>query len=125
MGKLNKIVSFDFDDTLYMRTGEVNQEMVDLVRDYDQQGYRCYIVTARNKNHENIKWIKENQPDRMRIKEFIKLENLPIKQTHFCNHAPKGPILKRIGVYKHYDDEVEQINTALEHGIEAVLVETN
>lgn len=117
MGKLNKIVSFDFDDTLCMRSGEANKHMMDLLRYYDENGYRCYIVTARNRLHENAKWINKNQPDRVRVKDFIKEHKLPVKQTHFCNHEPKGPILKKIGVYKHYDDEIEQVLSAREHGI--------
>jgi len=117
MGKLNKIISFDFDDTLCMSNGEPNKHMMDVLRYYAENGYRCYIVTARNKLHESAKWIANNQPGRVRVKDFIKEHGLPVKQTHFCNHEAKGPILKTIGVYKHYDDELEQVLSAREHGI--------
>jgi hypothetical protein len=125
MGKLNKIVCFDFDNTLCMKAGDPNHEMIEKVKKYHEQGYRCYIVTARNKAHEATRWIQNNEPNRIRVKDFIKDHQLPIKQCHFLNHQPKGPVLKRIGAFKHYDDELEQIESAKEYGIQAILVCAN
>lgn len=119
MGKLKKIVSFDFDDTLCMEDGTVNYSMLNLVREYAKNGYRCYIVTARNKKHELKTWIKANNPKRIRVKDFIKEHDLPIKQCHFLNHQPKGPVLKKIGVFRHYDDRKDELASAEEYGIEA------
>lgn len=117
------IVSFDFDDTLCMEEdGSPNIQMLDIVRKYAAEGFKCYIVTARNKSHESKKWIKNNKPNRVRIKDFIKEHNLPIKQCHFTNHEPKGSYLKKIGSTKHYDDHIEQIASAIEYGIEAIHV---
>lgn len=121
MGKLQKIISFDFDDTLCMeKDGSPNHAMIELVHKYAAEGFKCYIVTARNKAHESIKWINENGGTRVRIKDFIKENQLPIKQCHYTNHEPKGSYLKKLGVIKHYDDKDEQICSALEHGIEAI-----
>jgi hypothetical protein len=115
-----KVVSFDFDDTLCMADGSPNAKMMDLVRKYAQEGFKCYIVTARNKQHESSKWIRENQPDRVRVKDFIKEHDLPIKQVHFTNHIEKGPILFQIESIRHYDDSHEHLKSAREHGIEAI-----
>lgn len=113
------IVSFDFDDTLCMEDGTPNFPMMGLVHQFAADGYKCYIVTARNKAHESKRWIVKNGGTRTRVKDFIREYNLPIKQCHFTNHEPKGPVLKEIGVVIHYDDHPEQIASAEEHGIEA------
>ena len=114
------IVTFDFDDTLCMEDGTPNLVMMGLVHKYAAEGYKCYIVTARNKAHESLKWIKKNNSERIRVKDFIMDNQLPIKQCHFTNHEPKGPVLKRIGSVRHYDDHDEQLESAKEYGIEAI-----
>lgn len=118
-----KIISFDFDDTLCMEEdGSPNQDIIDLVHKYNAEGYKCYVVTARDRKHEQSKWIEKNNPNRVKVKEFIKQYDLPIKQCHFTNHEPKGFLLKELGVIRHYDDHDEQIASALEYGIEAIKV---
>lgn len=119
MGKKQRIVTFDFDETLCMRDGSPNYTMLDLVRSYAEEGCKCYIVTARNKEHESPTWIKNNQPGRVRVKDFVKEHDLPIKQCHFTNHELKGPVLWRIGASLHFDDKPEHLRSAVEHGIEA------
>lgn len=120
MGRLQKVVSFDFDDTLCMGDGTPNLVMMGLVHKYAAEGYKCYVVTARNKAHESPKWIKKNGGTRIRVKDFIRDNQLPIKQCHFTNHEPKGPVLKKIGALKHYDDKEEYLASAREYGIEAI-----
>ena len=115
-----QIITFDFDDTLCMSDGTPNMPMLDLVRKYAEEGFKCYIVTARNKKHESLKWMQKNSPNRVAVKDFIKEYDLPIKQCHFTNHEPKGPVLNKIGSIKHYDDHDEQIESAKEYGIEAI-----
>ena len=105
MGKLQKIMSFDFDDTLCMeKDGSPNPVMVGLVHKYAAEGFKCYIVTARNKAHESTKWIKENGGKRVRIKDFIKDNQLPINQCFYTNHAPKSDVLLTCNAIMHYDD---------------------
>lgn len=116
-----KVVTFDFDNTLCMEDGTPNVPMMDLVRKHAAEGYKCYIVTSRNKSHESRKWITENQPDRIRVKDFIKEHNLPIKQCHFTNHFDKGPFLFQIESVLHYDDHPEELKSAKEHGIQAIM----
>lgn len=115
------IVSFDFDDTLCMEDdGSPNHVMLEIVRKHAAEGCKCYIVTAREKSHESKKWIANNGGNRVRVKDFIKEHNLPIKQCHFTSHELKGRILKKIGVWKHYDDSDKQLDSAQKHGIEAI-----
>lgn len=115
-----KVVTFDFDDTLCMADGTPNVPMMNLVRQYAADGYKCYIMTARDRKHESKKWIAENQPNRIRVKDFIKEHDLPIKQCHFTNHFDKGPFLFQVESVLHYDDHPEQLKSAREHGIEAI-----
>lgn len=117
---MKKVVTFDFDDTLCMKDGSPNEEMLKLVHKHAQEGKKCYIVTARNKDHESKTWWNDNEPGRTPVKEFVKRHGLPIKQCHFTNHNLKGPTLKRLGSTLHYDDKEEELQSAKDHGIEAV-----
>jgi hypothetical protein len=120
MGRLQKIVSFDFDNTLCMDDGTPNYPMLDIVRQHAEEDYKCYIVTARNRDHESKKWIAENDPNRVRIKDFIKKHELPIKQCHFTDQQLKGRVLWTIGACRHYDDRFDQRHSASLFGIEAL-----
>ncbi len=111
------IATFDFDDTLCSEEGVPNHEIIKLVKSYSQKGYKCYIVTARNKSHDTKKWIKENNPKRVRISDFINLFNLPIEKVYYTNHALKGPLLAKLGSEVHYDDHEDQIKSCKEHKI--------
>ena len=122
MGRLQKIVTFDFDQTILLEDNSINHEMVTIIRFHAEQGHKCYIVTARCKEHETKKWMAANQPDRVRVKDFIELHNLPIKQVHFTNHEPKGATLWRVGSTLHYDDKPEEIRSAKDYGIKGILV---
>lgn len=117
--KKTKIVSFDFDDTLCMEDGTPNKTMIELVKKYYSEGFKCIIVTARNIKHETAAWIKKNNPNRVSVKSFIKEHNLPIVECHFLNHSPKGPRLRKRGVLIHYDDRENEIKSAIDFGIDA------
>lgn len=120
MGRLQKIVSFDFDNTLCMNDGTPNHPMLEIVRKHATDGYKCYIVTARNRDEESKKWVAEHDPTKVRIKDFIKEHDLPIKQCHFTSHELKGRTLWTIGACKHYDDRFDQRHSATLFGIEAL-----
>lgn len=117
---MKSVVTFDFDETLCMRDGSPNQPMLDLVKKYAEDGYKCYVVTARDRKHDESRWILKNDPSRVRVKDFVREHNLPIKQCHFTGHQLKGPTLKKIGSVLHYDDKEEELESAREHGVEAV-----
>lgn len=119
MGK-KRIITFDFDNTLCNQDGTPNHAMLDVVRKHAAEGCKCYIVTARNKAHEAPGWIQKNQPGRVRVKDFVKEYDLPIKQCHFTNHELKGPVLWNIGSSLHYDDKPDHHRSCQEHGIEAL-----
>jgi len=123
MGRRQKIISFDFDNTLCREDGTPNEKVLELVRKYAEEGCKCYIVTARTRHHESRTWIAKNEPNRVRVKDFIKKHSLPIKQCHFTAHELKGNTLFRIGAAIHYDDQPEHIKSAKEYGIEAIKVE--
>lgn len=120
MGRKQRIVTFDFDDTLCFKDGTPNHAMLDVVRQHAEEGCKCYIVTARNKSHEAPGWIQKNQPGRVRVKDFIRDYDLPIKQCHFTNHELKGPVLWDIGSSLHYDDKPEHHQSCKEYGIEVL-----
>lgn len=119
MGR-KQVISFGFDGTLCLEDGTPNKVMMELVKKYAASGYKCYVVTSRTRTHESKRWIADHEPDRIRVKDFIKENNLPIKQCHFTNGFDKGPVLYQIQSIRHYDHQPEQLKSAKEHGIEAL-----
>lgn len=118
-------ISFDFDDTLCMSNGKPNMDMIKKLKLYHRNGHDVIIVTARNRTHEDDSWIKENEPNRTKVMDFIKIHNLPVSAVYFTNHAPKGPILQQQNVITHYDDDNEQLLSTKSHGVRAIEVEKN
>lgn len=119
---MSQIISFDFDDTIYLSTGEPHPITVAKMFHYHQNGDKLVIVTARNPEHDQLDWIRENKPDRVSVGAFINRHGLPVSEIYYANHTPKGPILQRIGAIRHYDDEEEQLVSAREYGVEAIHV---
>ncbi|MEI7486549.1 MAG: HAD hydrolase family protein [Chryseobacterium sp.] len=117
------IISFDFDDTLCLKHGVPNEEIVKILKNYHREGCTCIIVTARNHEHESEEWWRENQPNRTTIIKFLKKNQIPIEKIFFTNHEPKGPILKKLNVKLHYDDKDEELESAKDHGIKTIKVE--
>lgn len=117
---MKKIIAFDFDDTLCKTDGTPNEPMLEILRNHANLGHKCYIVTSRNREHESKKWIAEHQPDRIRVKDFVKEYNLPVKQCHFTNHELKGPYLSNLKVSVFYDDNLMHLESARSFGIEAI-----
>ena len=108
-------ISFDFDDTLCMLDGTPNHKMIQTVHDHHGRGHECHIVTARHRPNEKIQDLT-----RILVKDFIKQYKLPIVDVHFTSHMPKGPLLKILGIKRHYDDNLEQLSSVKDHGIEAI-----
>lgn len=116
------VVSFDFDDTLCLAHGKPNEYIVQKLLYYHCNGHPCIIVTARNQEHESEDWFRDNQPERTTILSFLKNYNLPIKKIYFTNHNPKGPLLQNLNVMAHYDDKDEELESAIQCGINAIKV---
>lgn len=107
-----KIISFDFDNTLYDTfIGFPRLEIFKYLRDLSRQ-YEIVIITAR---HDREVLVIEN---------FIKKYNLPIAKIYFTDQALKGPLLKQLNVIKHIDDSQRQLESMEENGIEAISVFT-
>ena len=88
----NKIVSFDFDDTLSTAKGqEKAKQML-------AEGYRVLIITARqSKDSKEV---------------FDVADKLGIRRSdiYFTNGKNKWETVKRLGVAIHYDNNQEQID---------------
>ena len=116
------VVSFDFDDTLCWQDGTPNTKMMRILKSPHDNGYECIIVTSRNLSHEDESWIKENEPQRTPVQQFIQAHGLPVKKVYFTDHAPKGPILSKLQVVKHYDDKDDELRSANMHGVVGIKV---
>jgi len=88
----NKIVSFDFDDTLSTTKGqEKAKQML-------AEGYRVFIITARqSKDSKEV---------------YDVADKLGIKRSdiYFTNGKNKWETVKRLGVAIHYDNNQEQVD---------------
>lgn len=88
----NKIVSFDFDDTLSTTKGqEKAKQML-------AEGYKILIITARqSKDSKEV---------------FEVADKLGIKRSdiYFTNGGNKWSVVKRLGVAIHYDNNQEQVD---------------
>jgi hypothetical protein len=79
-------VSVDYDGVLSTSDGE------DLVQELIAEGNDVYVVTARNE--------MEGEPILAKAKEY----RIPAKNVVFTNGKSKAPILKALGISKHYDN---------------------
>lgn len=115
-----QIISFDFDDTICMANCVPNYKIIRLINEYITHGYHCVIVTARNEWQE--KDGTKNGIYDISVKDFCKKHNLLITDIIFTGHKYKGPFLKDIEAIKHYDDSLDHIESAIDCGIEGILV---
>jgi phosphoserine phosphatase len=112
-----KTISFDFDDTLtkpewdeeneiWSNFGNPREENLEKMRELSSKGYRIIIVTARN---------EKLRPE---IEKFVEDHDLPVEEIYCTNGELKGPILKSLGVIKHFDDcpheiaSIDEVNEA-------------
>lgn len=86
-------ISVDFDDTLKMTdSGTANPIVVNKIK---QEIRPVHIVTSRKDTPEN----------RKEIEDFVKENELNIKDIHFTNLDRKSELLKSINSIKHYDND--------------------
>jgi hypothetical protein len=119
-------ISFDFDDTLMWiipcpewgtREGGLNETTVAAMRAHADAGDKIIIVTSR---HE--KWEHLDEPWRpSTVAGFVAEHNLPVEEIHFTNGEFKAPLLVKLGVVKHFDDDEDEL-AQLPDSIEGVLV---
>ena len=104
-----KTAVFDFDDTLLMCGKIPNLPVIARMKQWHAQGVQCIICTARNPEHEDLEWISENQPNRMRVADFVTQYQLPVARIIFTNHTSKFEVLKSLNLVAIYDNSVETL----------------
>src|SRR6516225_3751108 len=114
------LVSFDFDDTLLLGT-EANPLMVEALRRHAAAGDTVIIVTSRNRHHDRRSWIKKYAPDRISVRAFVEIYELPVAEIHFTNHRLKGPKLLELKVLLHYDNDPLEIQSCEDQGVHGIL----
>jgi len=103
------LVSFDFDDTLFMRPeGNPIWANIELLFNESKAGQRIIVVTARDSSESP--WVETL------LSQFA----LPVEKVYYTSNQLKGPLLKELGVQIHYDDSGHQLQSAIEHGIKAI-----
>jgi hypothetical protein len=103
-------VSFDFDLTLMLPSGNPNEEFVSKFKDHMRAGDDLVIVTSRDETTES----------KIEIKDFLDDHGIRVQGIYFTNHDDKGPTLKDLGIYLHYDDDFHELMVANDHGIKTV-----
>ncbi len=123
-------VSFDFDCTLTMphwswedqvwRGGmEPNWDNIQRMTKYHEAGHRIVVVTSRNEEAEKT---HDQDNGRISVADFIAKYKLPVDEIYFTSGDDKGPQLAEIGAVIHHDDFQPDIESAEEHGIQAVKI---
>ena len=112
----NPVVSFDFDDTIFMTQwdnknndlvrddegnpiGTLNKDIAKKIKEYKNKGYTVYVITTRFE-----KWRPETE-------KFLQDNDLMnyIDEVIFTNNAWKANTCKKYGVKIHYDDYPEEL----------------
>ena len=103
-----KIISFDFDNTLYDQfIAFPRWKLIEQLHVFSRE-HKIIIATAR-----------ENS-ERFEVENFIAKYKLPIQDIYFTNQSLKGSLLKCLGVIKHFDDCPYQLKSAKDNGIESI-----
>ena len=128
----SKIVCVDFDDCLAMTKldddyGLVysgpNLDMINRVLAHRANGANIFIVTARIESLEGVdSFSKGHEGHRPNVREFLQDYNITVDRIVFTNHDLKGPYLKALSADLHYDDDPEQISSAITYGVNTVQV---
>ena len=106
-----KLVSFDFDNTLVYDETEPRKEYFNKMSEEKRLGNKVIVVTSR----------VESDSDRKQIYSFVKDYGLDIEHDiHFTNLKLKADTLVELGVHRHYDDSGEEIKAAKQKGIEVI-----
>jgi len=127
-----KKISFDWDNTIamsYMIDSEddsdlpiynfqgYNSILIDLIKDYYNQGIELHIVTSRKTSLEEY-YPEDSVEYQLKL---LKLDHIfPSVRVHFTEGDLKAKTLKQIGIDLHYDDSIEEILECKRAGIEVV-----
>lgn len=111
------LITIDFDDTLCFDNNitKINKPLERFIKEFSKKGCEFLIVTARNKEYDNI-YAKTN------INKFLEEYNLPIYNIVYTNGDLKGKKLKSLNTYLHIDNDEEQISNCRKEGVRTLFV---
>lgn len=115
------LVSFDFDGTLAVPNSPAwrpNRRAIARLRMHARKGDEVVIVTRRGKGAELLVELT-GAPT---VEDWIYIHRLPVARVFFTDGKLKGDLLSRLGIDLHYDDDIEEIETARVFGVDAMLV---
>lgn len=114
---MKTLITIDFDDTLCFDNDitKINKPLERFIKEFSKKGYDFLIVTARNKEYDNI-YAKTN------INKFLEEYNLPIYDIVYTNGELKGKKLKSLSSYLHIDNDEDQISNCKKEGVRTLFV---
>lgn len=114
---MSKVITFDFDNTIAMShmdisSGEVefifeeyNESIVNLMKNYINDGYDVHIVTARDPAKEAL---FPHDTVRVHLDKLSLSHYFTDDKVHYTSDTPKLPTLKKLGSTLHYDDNMQE-----------------
>lgn len=114
---MTKVITFDFDNTIVMShmdlsSGDVeyifdeyNQQIVNLIKNYINDGHDVHIVTSRTEEKEGM------FPDdtvEIHLNKLSLSDYFWPDKVHYTNGSLKAKKLKELGSVLHYDDDIEE-----------------
>ena len=120
--KYQRVYSFDYDNTLidykYIKDDEgyiedvvyhgPNSGNVNKFKKLKQMGHKVIIVTSRQKRIKKPPWDASPSPE-----EFSNKYNLNADGIYYTGGNDKAQTLARLGVFKHWDDDEEEIKAIM------------
>lgn len=95
-----KVISFDFDDTLFAwKDGEPNHMLIAKAQEYISKGLTVYIVSSRKNIPYNVDYVHN----------LVRQHKIPVQKVVFTNNAPKWETLVDLDVDIHYDDDEQEL----------------
>ena len=122
----NKVITFDFDDTIIHSQydnywgfvdGKPNYEIIKLIKNYKKSGNKVYIVTSRNKSEKDLEqeFPVGHPAHLMTIQEFLNNFNVKVDDVLYTNGDFKWETLLEIGSNIHYENDDEEISYIMEY----------
>jgi len=139
-------ISFDVDGTLlkwkyydkiqrWAVGHEPHTRVIKFLKKFHSLGHNVIIVTTRQDSDDAgmYKTYLETQGEEFRcypfisVKQLIEEQRIPVafENINFTNGKLKASTLKRLGVDKHYDDNIMEIEECMCYGIKAKLIRDN
>ena len=118
--------SFDFDNTLIryetLEDGDVkylgpHEEYINTLRKLADEGHQVVIVTSRTPLDKKFPWDEAPTPE-----ELVADLNLPVEIIECTRGELKTKKLLKLGVVHHWDDDQEEVDSAIAAGIGATKV---